>query len=277
MNAPRLPMVFSHANGFPAPCYAKLFGTLADDYDLRYLPRLAHDPRFPVSDGWPELVRELIAFVEQGPGPAVAVGHSLGGFLSFMAAVQRPDLFSALVLLDAPVIDRLRGRAVALTKRLGVIDRVTPARATRERRQHWPDEAAAIAHFRTRKLFRHFDPDCLADYVRHGTVASPEGRQLWFDPDTEYRIYCTIPHRMHRLLPHLKVPAGFIGGRDSAELRLFGLGAMRGRLRLRPIDGGHLFPFERPLETAAAIREMVGALLEQTRRHAERRQDRPPA
>lgn len=257
----RLPMVFSHANGFPAPCYAKMFGALADDFDIRYLPRLAHNPAYPVSDGWPELTHELIDFVERGAHPVVAVGHSLGGFLSFMAAAKRPDLFSALVLLDAPVIDRYRARAVQMTKQLGFIDRVTPARATRDRRKHWTSEAEAVAHFKTRKLFRDFDPECVVDYVRHGTVETPEGLALWFDPAVEYRIYCTIPHQMHRLLPQLQVPAGFIGGRNSAELRLFGLGEMRGRLRLKPLEGGHLFPFERPLEAAAAIREMVTALL----------------
>ncbi len=258
----RLPMVFSHANGFPAPCYTKMFSALSADFDIRYLPRLAHDPAYPVSDGWPELTQELIAFIEQGAHPVVAVGHSLGGFLSFMAAVKRPDLFSALILLDAPVIGRYRARALQMGKRFGFIDRVTPARATKDRRRHWASEAEAIAHFRTRKLFRHFDPACLADYVRHGTIQTPEGLALWFDPTIESQIYCTIPHRLHTQLPKLQTPAGFIGGQHSRELRLFGLSGIRGRVRMRPIKGGHLFPFECPLEAAAAIREMCEALLE---------------
>ena len=257
----RLPMVFSHANGFPAPCYAKLFGALNDDFDIRYLPRLAHHPDYPVTDGWPELTRELIDFVTQGPHPAIGVGHSLGGFLSFMAAARRPHLFSALILLDAPVISRYSAGAMQVSKHLGFIDRVTPARATRDRRKHWASEAEAVEHFKTRKLFSNFDPECLTDYVRHGMIDTPEGRMLWFNPDIEYRIYCTIPHKMHSLLPQLQVPAGFIGGRSSKELRVFGISEMHGYFRLKPIEGGHLFPFEHPLETAAAIREMVNGLL----------------
>ncbi len=257
-------LVFSHANGFPAPCYAKLFAALQDDFDIRYLPRLAHDPAYPVTDGWSALKQQLIDFVAQGPQPVIAVGHSLGGFLSFMAAAERPDLFSALILLDAPVFSHAKARALQASKRLGFIDRVTPGRITRDRRRHWPSEAAAIEHFRTRKLFRYFDPDCLADYVHYGMVDAPGpqgGRQLWFDAGIEYRIYCTIPHHLHRLLPQLTVPAGFIGGRQSKELRVFGIAAMRGIFRLQPIDGGHLFPFERPLEAAAAIRAMAATLL----------------
>lgn len=257
-------MVFAHANGFPAPCYAKLFAALKDDFDIRYLPRLAHNPAYPVTDGWPELVRELIDFVESGPHPAIAIGHSLGGFLSYMAATQRPDLFSALILLDAPVFSAARARALELTKRFGFIDRVTPARATRDRRRRWPSEAEAIAHFRSRPLFHRFDPDCLADYVRHGTIRQdgPDGGlALWFDPAIEYRIYCTIPHQLHKQLSSLQVPAGFIGGRHSTELRVFGISAMRGSFRLKRLNGSHLFPFERPLDTAQAIHDMAAALL----------------
>jgi len=259
----RIPLVFSHANGFPAPCYARLFAGLDDVFNIRYLPRLGHHPDYPVTDGWPEVTRELIGFIERGPHPVVAVGHSFGGFLSYLAAVVRPDLMSALILLDAPIIGRLKGRGLEMSKRFGLVDRITPARATRDRRQHWADEAEALAHFRTRKLFRHFAPECLADYVRYGTVEDPAagGRVLWIDPAIEARIYCTVPHHMHQLLGDLMVPSGFIGGRDSDEVRRIGLSAMRGRFRLKRVEGGHLFPFEHPQETARAIRDMVATLL----------------
>lgn len=252
----KTPLVFAHANGFPAPCYARLFAGLEKDFSIRYLPRLAHDPAYVVTDGWPQLVAELIHFIEQGPGPVVGLGHSLGGLLSFMAAVERPELFSGLILLDAPIIERRRARVLQLSKRWGFIDRVSPAHATRHRRSHWPDAATAIAHFRTRKLFRHFDPACLEDYVHQGMTADATGLQLWFDPAIESRIYCCIPHRLHSLLPRLHVPTGFIGGRRSRELRLFGLGEMRGRLPIQLIEGGHLFPFEHPQLAAQAVLQM---------------------
>ena len=148
-------------------------------------------------------------------------------------------------------------------KRFGFVDYLTPGRGTRNRRAHWASEAEAIEHFRTRKLFRHFDPQCLADYVHYGTVEDRAGsRVLWFDPNIEYQLYCTLPHKPYRLLPHLKVPAGFIGGRHSAEVRRIGLSAMRGRFLLKRLEGSHMFPFEHPLETAQAIREMATALLD---------------
>ncbi len=263
MKPSKIPMVFSHANGFPAPCYDKLFAALAEDFEIRYVPRIGHQPEYPVSDGWPALQHELVDFVAQGPHPVVAVGHSLGGFVSFMAAVARPELFSALILLDAPIIGPLKARGLEVSKRFGFVDRVTPARATLNRRQHWASAAEAVAHFGTRKLFRHFDAQCLADYVRHGMIEDPAagGRVLWFDPLIEYKIYCAMPHHLHRLLKDLQVPAGFIGGRDSEEVRRIGISAMRGRFRLKRVEGGHLLPFEHPQATAQAIREMAATLL----------------
>lgn len=49
---------FAHANGFPTRPYNKLFSYLADDYEINYLERYAHNPRFSVTDGWDFLVEE---------------------------------------------------------------------------------------------------------------------------------------------------------------------------------------------------------------------------
>ena len=57
---------------------------------------------------------------------------------------------------------------LGVTKRLGIVDRVTPAGATRDRRSSWPSGAAARAHFRSRLLFRDFSEDALDDYVNYG-------------------------------------------------------------------------------------------------------------
>jgi pimeloyl-ACP methyl ester carboxylesterase len=252
---------FAHANGFPGACYHKLFELLAVEFDVGYLPASGHDPRFPVTDGWALLVEELIAsVVDSGRAPAVGVGHSLGGYLTFLAAVRRPDLFRGIILLDAPILGPFHGSGLAFAKRVGLIDRVTPAGATRDRRREWPSKAAALAHFRRKPLFRRFDPDCLLDYVRHGTVASAGGVRLSFDPDVEYRIYRTIPHDLRAQARDLRVPGGFIGGADSDIVKRTGLAHTRRALRVMQTAGGHLFPFEVPWQAAQAICTMSKSL-----------------
>jgi pimeloyl-ACP methyl ester carboxylesterase len=252
---------FAHANGFPGACYSKLFGLLSADFAVGYLPASGHDPRFPVSDGWPWLVEELIASIAgSGQEPVLGIGHSLGGFLTLMAAVRRPDLFRAVLLLDAPILSRFAGSALQLIKLIGLTDRVTLAGITKNRRRTWPTQEAALAHFRRKRRFRSFDPDCLLDYIRYGTVPDDHGVRLAFDPAVEYRIYRTIPHDIHAVARRLQVPAGFIGGRSSDVLKRTGLAATRRHMLVTLIDGGHLFPLQVPWEAAAAIRAMAKQL-----------------
>jgi pimeloyl-ACP methyl ester carboxylesterase len=212
---------FSPANGFPAPCYAAMLAPLRRHYRVGFIETLGTDPRYPPTEGWPHLVEQLIDTLdhEYRGEPVYGVGHSLGAYLSFLAAVRRPALFRAIVMLDAPVIGTFKGRALGAVKRLGIVERVTPAGMTRERRSVWTSREEARAHFRSKKLFRHFAEECLEDYVQHGLAGAPGRFRLRIDPEIEYRIYRTIPHAMGRSLGALKVPAGFIGGVDSDALR----------------------------------------------------------
>jgi len=255
------PLQFSHANGFPASCYGAMLRELAPLYRLGAIEAIGTDPRYPVTDRWLYLVEQLEDEIERAwrGEPVLGVGHSLGGYVTFLAAARRPELFRAIVLLDAPIIGAIKGTLLGATKRFGIVDRVTPAGATRDRRSEWPDREEARAHFRSRRLFRHFAAECLDDYVRHALVSHHGRLRLRIDPETEYRIYRTVPHDMARYLKRLRVPAGFVGGIGSDVIRRVGLAMMR-RFSKRKVPGGHLFPLEHPRETAAAIIELLGEL-----------------
>lgn len=256
---PRPPLQFSHANGFPAPTYRRLFGLLEPAFRIDAIDALGMDPRYPPTEGWPLLVQQLIEHLERTrTEPVIGVGHSLGGYLTLMAAVARPELFRAIVLLDSPVIGAIKGRLLGATKRFGIVDRVTPAGATRERRAEWTSLAEAERHFRVKRLFRGFAPEALRDYVRYALVDDGTRLRLMIDPAIEYQIYRTIPHDLHRLLPALRVPAGFVGGAQSDVVWRVGLAPMRAAgFALRRVPGGHLFPFEHPQAAADAILEMT--------------------
>ena len=61
---------FSHGNSYPAGAYSHFFDYLRADYDIRCVDMHGHDPRYPVTDGWPELVAELIEQLESYQQPA---------------------------------------------------------------------------------------------------------------------------------------------------------------------------------------------------------------
>ena len=253
-------MHFSHANGFPAACYRKMFSGLESRFEIRAVNAIGHDPRHPVSDSWPHLVEELIEHVERHGEPVLGVGHSLGGYLTALAALKRPALFRAIILLDSPILGPWKGAALGMVKRFGLVDRVTPAGITRDRRATWTSSDEAYAHFRNKRAFRDFDPECLRDYATLGMRPCPEGVCLVFDPSIEYRIYRAFPHALAGEIPELRVPAGFIFGRESTDARQMGLATTRKYFRVARTEGGHLFPFEHPEAASRAIREMADAL-----------------
>jgi pimeloyl-ACP methyl ester carboxylesterase len=189
------------------------------------------------------------------------VGHSFGGFVSLMAAAQAPELVRGVLLLDSPILGGWKATTLGVIKSAQLVGSVSPGAVSRRRRNSWPSEAAALAHFEHKKAFAKWEPEVLQDYIAHGTHDEGTGpekkRVLSFDRNIETAIYNTLPNNIESLLKRhpLRCPVAFIGGRNSAEMKQVGMGMTekitRGRMTI--LDGSHLFPMEKPLVTAAAM------------------------
>lgn len=259
-------IVFSHANGFPAGTYRTLFDAWrAAGYSVHAVEKYGHDPRWPVTNNWPHLRDQLIHCIERAAdGPAWLVGHSLGGYLSLMAASRRPELARGLVLLDSPLVAGWKARALQFAKATGLSQRFSPGRFSRRRRQSWDSADAAHAHFASKPVFARFAPDVLRDYIASATEASEGARRLSFEREVETDIYNHLPHHLARLLRvhPLRCPLAFVRGSDSEEVRRVGMHATErlARGRVVTLEGGHLFPFERPAETAAQVLRLIDGM-----------------
>ncbi|MGD8623275.1 MAG: alpha/beta hydrolase, partial [Anaerolineae bacterium] len=192
----------------------------------------------------------------------VGVGHSLGGVLTLWAAIARPDLFRAVVLVD-PVILPARWLWMLRLLRLLGLGRHQPLVQGALRRRHtWPDRQACFHHLRGKALFARWSDDALWDYVEAGTQARPGGGiALRYPPEWEARIFATPPTRIWRDVPHLDRPALILRGERSQTFRPEAqarLGHLLPGARLGTIAGaGHLLPMEQPAATAAAIRDFL--------------------
>ncbi len=258
-----LPIVFSHGNSFPAETYRVLFDAWRQaGHKVHALEKFGHDPAYPVSSNWPHLRDQLSQFIEeQVNGPALLVGHSLGGLLSLLVACKRPELSSGLVLLDSPLITGWRAHSVRVLKATRLMARGSPGRVSKLRRQEWPSRDAVRAHFAAKHAFARWDPRVLDAYIDCGFVEQGGKTMLAFDRAVETRIYNTLPHHLGALLRKHppRCPVAFVAGTRSAEVRQGGLAGTRALVgdRLVWVDGTHLFPMERPDETAAVVLELI--------------------
>ncbi len=262
-------IVFSHANSFPASTYKVLFRSLRGrGFTVKAVEKFGHDPRFPVTNNWPLLVQQLCEFTEaearKAGQPVWLVGHSLGGYLSLMAAMRLPHLAKGLVLIDSPLLGGWKSSAVGLAKRTGLVGSFSPGAISKRRRNTWASVEDAFAHFRHKKAFANWDEQVLRDYVSYGTDEIADKRVLAFDRDVETAIYNGLPHSLVRQLKRhpLQCLAHFIGGTESEEMRQVGMGPttkiVKGNITM--VQGSHLFPMEKPIETAAAIADAIQAL-----------------
>lgn len=258
-------IVFSHGNSFGAGTYRLLFEAWrAAGFTVLAVDRYGHDPAYPVASNWTALRDQLIDFTAaHAQQPVHFVGHSLGGLLSLLAACRRPTLAASLVMLDSPVVTGWRAGLLRVAKGSGLIRHVSPAKAAQRRRQHWPDREAVYQHFKSKPLFAAWDDRVLRDYVASGFVERHGRVELAFEREVEARIYNTLPHHLGRLLQRHPpaCPVAFVAGTDSAEMRQGGAAtamALAGE-RYRRIAGTHLYPMERPDETARLVLSLLPA------------------
>lgn len=257
------PLIFAHANSFPAGTYHYLFALLRErGFDVQALERFGHDARYPVTSNWPHLVQQLADFtqplVQRWGQPALFLGHSLGGFVSLMLAAQHQALASGVLMLDSPLINGWRAKSLEMAKRTQLIDSLSPGKISRKRRNIWNTREEALALFQSKKSFARWHPQMLQDYVTHGLTPTDDARlTLFFSREEETAIYNTLPHNLGQLLHlhPLRCPVGFIGGLQSKEMKQVGMDmtqkVTRGRIMM--LEGSHLFPMEHPEATAAAI------------------------
>lgn len=253
----------AHANGYPPRAYAPLVERLTPHYHV--IAALAR-PLWPAAQpngfrDWSPLTADLIRFLdEQQARGVIGVGHSMGGVATLDAALQRPELFRALVLLD-PVIHRLRFLWLwEAVKALGLGDRLHPLiPGALRRRRVFAGIEEMFNRYRRAPIFSRIDERGLRAYVEALARPRPDGQvELTYPPEWEVTIYRHGPPNLWERMPQLKLPLLVLYG---AETDTFRASAQRKMQRLIPHArfhrveaAGHLVPLERPAEVAEMMK-----------------------
>jgi pimeloyl-ACP methyl ester carboxylesterase len=146
---------------------------------------------------------------------------------------------------------------------LGLDGNMTPAKRSQSRREVWTSREEAALALRPKALFKTFDADCFADYIKHGFTECEEGVRLTIPVATEVAIFKTVPTNSWRYWRKLKIPAALVVGKRS-DFAQTGFPERLARwqpVSLQYTEGGHMFPLENPLETAALVKQLFDGLI----------------
>jgi len=190
---------FAHANGLPFPTYKAFLELLADDYRVCGLDNRGAWPEQPdpqANYNWLNHSDDLVKFLEHHyDRPVISIGHSIGGSVSLFTAARRPELFKALILIDAATSpNKLLDWVMRLTPKM-ISRRIPIIRKTRERRQQWDSRQQFIDHHRTRRAYKDFTEAAYEDYANGGLEQTESGAfRLVFNPAWEAFNFQTTPY-----------------------------------------------------------------------------------
>lgn len=255
-------LLMAHATGLHGAVWSPVAGHL-NGWHCWGLDLRGHgDSPLPAGDDlhWSGFGRDVQRVVEFIGGPVLGVGHSLGGMALLMAAMDAPELFSALVLYEPA----LRMETEALDPAASELQSMM-VNAAAGRRSRFDTRPEALSNYAVKRPFCDIQAAALYAYVQHGFRDTPDGAvELKCRPSVEAQIFArTHEHDALRKLHHLRCPIAVIRGEytnpqqaHSAE----SLAAAVARPSRIMFGADHFGPLANPALFAAVVRDAIGEL-----------------
>jgi len=256
-------LLMAHATGYCAGVYTPLAERLTSRLRVLGMDDRGHGKTSVPADprklrNWNVFRDDLAGFIRTLGSPIIALGHSRGGTVSLMLAVQYPDLVRALILIDPTILPFSWMWWWYLAKKSGAARFVPIAYRAAARRRVWPDRETIFQSYRRKESLKWWDEAFLKAYVQEGTQETADGQVAWrCDPSWEARCFATCPHDVWQFVPQVRCPTLVIYGRESDTFLKPAAERFKRKLPSAVLVGmentSHFVPMERPEETAAAI------------------------
>ncbi|MBB4081673.1 pimeloyl-ACP methyl ester carboxylesterase [Brevundimonas lenta] len=242
-------VIFVHANGFNAMTYRTLLAPLSGSLrlwapDLRGHGHTTLPTSLSGRRGWRDHADDLIALLDSLDGPPVVMaGHSMGGTSALLAAAERPDRVSQLVLMDPVIWGRLSVALFKLPLSSRLAARIPLVKNALKRRAVFESREQALAAYSGRGAFRGWPEMMLADYLADGLVETAEGFELVCKPEWEASNYASQAHDPWRALKRVDRPVRIL--KAEAGSTCFPTSSPHGmpHVTVETVEGGtHFFP-----------------------------------
>ena len=247
---------FYGGNGFALGVYEPLLSDLAQHLNITALTMRGEWYDKPTAD---KMTREedadvLIEFLQKTQDkPIIGIGHSQGATATTMAAAKRPDLFSALYLLEPVTFTNQQGKLYSLVPRMVKMTR-EPFKSTQVKQADWHSVDAYYQFLRRHKAYKRITDEHLLTYAKNSLEPGEQAElTLRFSPKQELANYFGTPLIMkplQQLIADNKVPVQLIIGKPSMfisqQVRQMWDKFVPNEQMTVLNDYGHLLPLEAP-------------------------------
>ena len=265
------PLHFLHANGYPPDCYKPLLQLLKTQHHVfgMMLRPLWDDSKIEDIHDWHPLSDDLLRFLTTGgTGPAIGVGHSIGGIVTLRAALHDPGKFRALVLLDPVLFVPSFLVMWNLIRTIGLGNKLHPMIAgAMKRRRTFDNLDMVFRGYRSRDVFKYMSDESLRAYITGITKPKADGGfELAYSPEWESRIYLTglLDFDLWRDLPKLEVPTLIIRGAETdtfLEKTANLVKKKNPKIQIKTLEKStHILPLERPQEVFDLMQTFLSSL-----------------
>ncbi|QDP02796.1 alpha/beta fold hydrolase [Thalassotalea sp. PS06] len=243
---------FYHANGFSSATYQPFIDALTQSFTVSALDSRAVWPNIgkpPKDRNWQMYAKDLIAFIETHyDQPIIAVGHSLGASCTTYAAILRPDLFTALVLIEPAMLKRSIATAIKWMPD-SILKHIDPVKTTLKKQDRWACRQSYREYCEQRRSFKRFHPKSFEAFVEHSVVEDGDGVTLRFPKAWEAHNFSRPPYLLKEI-SRLTVPTVAIRGKPnlffSDEIWQRWQKSQPNAVFLEDTEHGHLLPLESP-------------------------------
>lgn len=258
-------IVFFHGNGFSGLTYRPMLEALAKDFDLIVPDLPGHGNSGYGSDmnSWNDTAKYMCSVLNsfshqiQSTVPVFGLGHSYGGVVTALMAASDNKRFKKIMLLD-PVLFSSGMLSVMKAKDiLGLLSNTALAKKARERTDTWASKEEALEYFNGRGIFKNWSDDSLQAYVDDALMPCDDGVTLKCPTSVEAKIFSSYPKKLWPNLRKINAPCKILMAKGSFP---FIARSVEKLTHLKtyssePVEGGHCFMQERPVETATQVKD----------------------
>lgn len=259
---------FAHATGMCAELYAQLLGPLSLEFNIVASDARGHgqselsaDPAALVS--WTTYQDDLATLLAEYPADRwLLAGHSMGGSVSLELAAKRPDLATAVLLIEPAFIPFDEAAGYEAARSAGQPAPSPMVEQAAKRRGHFPSRQAARDNWHGRGVFRGWSDTALDAYVEGSMRDTHDGAELACAPAWEAATFAAVTTTLADTLRRWHGPLGLLHGTINSTVRQADadrIAKVAGAVVERIDGASHFLPLEHPEAVHAAIRALSGA------------------